>query len=161
MTMPIQKPHRSEQVVCTPPDFIKSVMNLLGDEFGIDLAASQENSVSQYALYTEEDNALDPQNGWISIYGGWAWCNPPYSDIKPWVEKAWSESQRGAKIAMLVPASVGSKWWSNWVDNKAHVLFLQPRLTFVGHEHPYPKDLALLLYTRYVHGGSRYWRWNE
>lgn len=160
MTIPIQKPHKSEQSVSTPPEFIKKVLQLLGvNYFDIDLAADAKNTVAAHRWFDENDNSLI--QSWIGGNGGWQWLNPPYSDIRPWVEKAWNESQKGAKIAVLVPASVGSKWWSDFVDHKAHVLFLQPRLTFVGHEHPYPKDLALLLYTRYVHGGSRYWRWND
>jgi len=156
-TPPKQKPGRSEQSVGTPPEFLEKVKGLLGiEEFNIDLAADSQNTVA-HDFYSKEIDSLKQDWG----FGGWSWLNPPYSHITPWVEKAYLESLKGAKIAVLVPASVGSKWWSNWVDGKAHVLFVQPRITFVGHKDPYPKDLALLLYTKYVKGGHYHWRWNE
>lgn len=153
---PKQKPGRSEQSVATPKDFLEKVKGLLGiEEFDIDLAAEESNKVA-YAFYSKEDNSLKQDWG----FGGFCWLNPPFSNITPWVEKSYMESQKGAKIAALVPASVGSNWWSNWVENKAHVLLLQPRLTFVGHTSCYPKDLVLLLYTKWIKGGRYHWRWD-
>ena len=82
-------------------------------------------------------------------------------NISPWAEKAWTEAQNGAHVAMLVPASTGSNWWRTHVDGKAYITFLNGRVTFVGHSSPYPKDLALLLYAPFLSGGSTVWRWRE
>lgn len=155
---PRQKPHRSEQVVCTPPEFLYAVRERLGiAQFDCDLAASIDNTICSM-FYTEEDSAL--LHNW-SLGEDWNWCNPPYGSIAPWVQKAWEEAGRGAKTAMLVPASVGSNWWKNWVHNAAHVLFLNGRLTFVGHKTCYPKDLALLLYCKSHVGGYEVWPWEN
>lgn len=154
--MPPQKPGKSEQVVETPTDFIEAVKTRLRiPSFGFDLAASPENAKAP-AFFTEKDNAL--VQTWHTIYG-WSWLNPPYSHIEPWVAKAGTEAKQGAHIAMLVPASVGSAWWFNYVTKFAYVTFLNPRLTFVGHTSPYPKDLALLLFAPFLHGGSTNWVW--
>lgn len=154
--MPAQKPATSEQVVATPLDFLSKVkIRLKVDDFVMDLAASGDNTVTYNGWYTEKENSLI-QN-WN--YDGWCWLNPPYSDISPWTIKAWEESRKGAHIAMLVPASVGSNWWRQHVDNKAYITFLNGRITFVGHTKPYPKDLALLLYAPFLEGGSCIWRW--
>lgn len=161
--MPEQKPHKSEQVVVTPDTFMDAVKKRLdlGDEgFMRDLAANADNTKADW-FYTEEDDALKCQWTFNMEYHGWNWCNPPYSDLGPWVEKAWAESRKGAKIAMLIPASVGSNYWAKWVDGKAYVTFLNGRITFVGHKGPYPKDLVLLLYTPYLNGGSCVWRWKD
>lgn len=41
------------------------------------------------------------------------WCNPPYSDIEPWVAKA---SERKADVAaFLVPVRAGTDWWRRYV----------------------------------------------
>lgn len=155
--MPKQKPGKSEQVVQTPPEFLAAVKTLLHIErFTFDLAADKSNTVAEH-FYTEEDDAII-QN-WV--VPGWGWCNPPYGDLEPWVAKAESESWDGAKTVMLVPASVGSSWWGTFVAGTAYVHFLHPRLTFVGHKSPYPKDLALLLYAPYLveSGGYNYWEW--
>lgn len=153
--MPKQQPGKSEQEVETPGDFLQAVKGKLGTKyFSIDLAADEENAVSGQ-FYSERDNALIQD--WV--YAGWAWLNPPYADIHPWVEKANHESKLGAHVAMLVPASVGSNWWADHVHEQAYVLFASPRITFVGHTSPYPKDLALLLYTPFGASGYDTWRW--
>jgi phage N-6-adenine-methyltransferase len=154
-TVPRQRPGSSEQVVCTPIDFLDSVKDRLAIErFAIDLAADPSNAVAE-KFYTEADDAL--LQDWRS--GGWGWCNPPYADIAPWVHKAWIEAGKGAQVAMLLPASCGTNWWRDNVHNKAYVLFVNPRITFVGHTTPYPKDLAILLYTPQLSYGYDYLRW--
>lgn len=146
--MPAQKPGRSETVVRTPPEFLTAVKAFLGiGEFRIDLAASPNNAVAT-DYFTKEVNALAMP--WK--FPGWAWLNPPYDDIAPWAERAmyWGLTH-GTKIAMLIPASVGSNWWRDFVHEQARINFLNGRLTFLyadgnRHKGPYPKDLALVLY---------------
>lgn len=154
--MPAQKPGKSEQSVATPLGFLSKVRDrLVIDEWRRDLAACPENTVAE-DYFTEEQDSL--KQVW-SDTAGWQWLNPPYSDIAPWTAKAVSESQKGAHIAVLVPASTGSNWWRQHVEGKAYITFLNGRITFVGHDKPYPKDLALLLYTPFLQGGSCIWRW--
>lgn len=159
---PKQKPGKSRQDYGTPPAFLEALKRRLCiEEFSIDLAASEGNAVA-HNYYTEATDALSPDIIW-NPYDGWAFCNPPYSHITPWVEKASEEFvNRGAKVAMLVPAAVGANWWYNYVDGIASVLFLNGRLTFVGETAPYPKDCAILLYQPYVRGGSyECWNWRD
>lgn len=157
MTMPVQKPGRSKQDYRTPPEFLAALKKKLGiTHFVADLAATEENAVAA-SFYTEADDALT--RGWS--LGGWVFCNPPYKHIEPWVIKAVEESEKGAQIAMLLPAGVGSNWWDCFVHNWAHVLFLNGRLTFVGEKDCYPKDSAILLYSHYIHGGYETWTWRD
>lgn len=154
---PMPKPGQSEQVVCTPKVLLDAVRNRLHiAEFDIDLAASADNTVAD-KYYTEADNALIQP--WT--VPGWGWCNPPYADLEPWVAKGYKEALIGAQTAMLVPASVGANWWADHVHDQAHVLFLNGRVTFVGHTKPYPKDLALLLYSPIAYNGYEIWNWKK
>lgn len=157
--MPAQRPRCSRQDYCTPPAFLDAVKARLDIvEFSMDLAASEANKVVPWVhgYYDEEMNALT--RVW-KVGSGWNWCNPPYRDIKPWVQKAFNEAvQHGAKTAMLLPLST-SEWWHDWVHNIAHVLLLKGRITFVGCPTPYPKDCALLLYSPIVWGGYESWDW--
>lgn len=158
--MPEQKPGRSEQVVATPPDFLEAVKTRLGiSEFAMDLAADENNTVSVNWIGEEEDSLSEEVKWTDPDVEGWCWLNPPYSHIEPWVEKAWVQSQEGAKLAVLIPASVGANWWRDWVRGKAYVTYLNNRIKFVGHKDLYPKDLALLLYAPFLEGGSCMWRW--
>ena len=145
MTTPIQKPGHSKQDYRTPVVFLDAVKRLLNiDEFVMDLAANATNTAAS-GWYGERENALAEDWNWLHEHDGWAWLNPPYADIKPWVEKA---SLSRANIAMLIPASVGANWWKTWVHRRARVLFLNGRLAFMPDKPTwlYPKDCALLLY---------------
>lgn len=157
--MPEPKHNRgnSKQDYRTPPELLKAVKQRLQiEEFAIDLAASEENRVAP-AFYSEPNSALLPQNTWHSV--GWAWCNPPFKDIEPWVFKAAKESMNnGAQIVMLTPVSF-SNWWLDCVDNHAYVCYLNGRIKFVGAEQGYPKDCALLFYTPWGFIGSEIWSW--
>ena len=160
-TMPIQKPGRSKQDYQTPPELLYAVKSRLGiGQFDIDLAASAENAVCPN-FYDEDDDSLSDKCPWWFTSGRWAWLNPPFSDIEPWVMKAVSEAKKGANIVMLVPSSVGSNWWKEWVDRQAYISHLNGRLTFVGADGPYPKDCSLLLYTPWVFIGTETWTWKD
>lgn len=152
---PRQRPGLSKQDYQTPPEYIKALEDRLQDELSFDLAASASNTVAPRYYDEYDDSLIQSWNEWY----GWLYCNPPYSAIGPWVQKAWFEAQLGAQVAMLVPASTGSNWWRDWVDGKAHVLLMNGRVQFVGADGPYPKDTVTLLYTPYVHGGYEVWSW--
>lgn len=160
MAMPVQKPHRSKQDYQTPPELLEAIkFRLCIEDFDIDVAASKENAIAPYYLSLEEGrDALI--NSWQvpEPTNGWAWCNPPYSDIAPWIDKAAYEARKGAYVAMLIPASVGSNWWA-LASSFCYQLFLSPRITFVGCDTPYPKDCALLIFTPMGLTGNQVWRW--
>jgi phage N-6-adenine-methyltransferase len=137
--MPRQRPGRSEQSVATPKDFLAAVEKRFG-KIELDVAASHENTVGPRYYTKVEDGLRHPWDGRLN------WCNPPFSKIAPWVEKARAEAEKVRTTLVLVPASVGSNWWRDHVHQKCDVALLNGRLTFVGHTTPYPKDLALLVY---------------
>lgn len=90
------------------------VFDPLMEEFGftVDVAANVHNRRVPrfYDLIT--DGLLQ------SWKGERVWCNPPYSAIRPWVEKAWAEYRDGcALIAMLLPANrTEQTWWQDLVE---------------------------------------------
>lgn len=163
--MPKQKPGKSRQDYQTQPDFLQATKLHLGiHDFLIDLAADDSNHVTEL-YYTEAENALVSEWADYCRFPGWGWLNPPFANIAPWVEKAYHEAQRGANVAMLVPAAVGSNWWRDWVHEKTPVLFINGRLQFVGTTEVYPKDCALILYqpTLLIPIRPHYsvWNWRE
>lgn len=159
MSMPIQKPGRSKQDYCTPTEFLAAVKDRLCiGNFDMDVAATAENAVC-VNYYDESMDALSRQ--WLVTQGGWIWCNPPFGKITPWVKKAAWESYNGASVAMLVPASVGSNWWRDYVELYAYQVFLNGRITFVGESTPYIKDCALLFYTPWGFTGHEVWTWGH
>jgi phage N-6-adenine-methyltransferase len=129
--MPLQGTDLKEGVYRTDPMF----MGVLKKDYPIsfDLAASADNAQHR-RFFTEADDALSMY--WHEI-GGWLWLNPPYDNIGQWAEKCAVEASMGAKILFLVPASVGSNWYRNYVEDFAKPIFLTGRLVF---EFRYPID---------------------
>lgn len=155
--MPAQKPGRSVQEVGTPPEFLSAVEARFGRIF-FDLAANDSNAIHTEFYGPGSQIAEDALNeGWWE-WGGLLWLNPPYDQIKAFAKKCRTEAKLGAKIAMLIPASVATNWFADEIYGVALVLPIRPRLTFVGHKDPYPKDLMLCAYNLGAPGFEP-WRW--
>ena len=152
LTGPTVRRHRSEQDVATPDDFRRVVMI----RFGVpdcDVAASPSNAFA-LKFFTKEQDAL--KQTWP---GGLLWLNPPFGDLDPWAAKCHVEAKCGARILLLVPASVGSNWFAKHIFHVADVYFLRPRLMFKGHDKPYPKDLMLCWFHPLSTGSIECWKW--
>ena len=95
------------------------------DGWDLDVAACDESHLAMYFFTKAQNGLMRPWNGRR------VWCNPPFSDIGPWVEKAWAEMGRAKGpdvIAMLLPASrTEQRWWQEHVEPKRDVA-----LTFNG-----------------------------
>lgn len=89
--------------------------NPISERFGgftLDVAAAPHNAKCK-TYYTIEDDGLEQP------WSGRVWCNPPYSDLGAWVQKAWVEVMDGQTetIVMLVPANrTEQKWWQEFVE---------------------------------------------
>lgn len=143
----------SVQTYSTPPEFLAAVEREHG-EISFDLAASPENSVAA-KWFSETDNSL--VQDWTKLHG-LLWLNPPFSNIRPWAKKCLEsrESNPSTKIAFLVPASVGSGWYRDYVHARSFIRFLNGRLKFDGCN-PYPKDCMLCLFG--YPPGFGVWKW--
>lgn len=102
-------------------------------QFTIDAAAAEHNArLPRY--WTRADDAL--AQSWA---GERVWCNPPYSDIAPWITKAWHAHTWGCALTvMLLPANrTEQQWWQRGVechrDNGSglSVEFLAGRMRFL------------------------------
>lgn len=156
MSEPAQKPGRSKQDYQTPMEFIRAVEGRFGP-LAWDLAATAENARSFHFVGPDDDTL---GTAWHELAPGeWLWLNPPFGDIESFARKAALESSMGARILMLVPASVGTEWFRQHALGKAMVLALNPRMSFDG-KCPYPKDLMLLVYSHGIHGFDQ-WRWKQ
>lgn len=98
----------------------------------VDVAASKENTkLGRY--YSIEDSGLD-----ASWAGERVYCNPPFSAIPPWIEKAWAETD-AELIVMLLPANrTEQAWWQELIEphrdvwgSGLQVEFMAGRLRFL------------------------------
>ena len=87
--------------------------------------------------------------------GGGVWCNPPYGrEISSWVKKGYEESRKEYNdfVLMLLPARTDTKWWWDWVQDKAHLIFVKGRVKFGDHGTGAPFPSVLVLYMKDVKG---------
>jgi len=105
--------------------------------FTVDVCASERNTkVPQHWFSAIEDGLAQ------SWAGERVWCNPPYSNIGPWIAKAWDEHERADLIVLLVPANRTEQgWWQDLVEpfrdrveSPLRVEFLRGRLRFIAHD---------------------------
>jgi hypothetical protein len=73
---------------------------------------------------------------------GLLWLNCEFGDIPRWATRTRQESEEGAHILLLTPASVGSVWFDTLVADRADCYYLRPRIPFIPGE-PYNKDCML------------------
>ena len=95
------------------------------------------------ALLEARRNITLPEDGLLADWSGHGlvYINPPFSKIKPWVEKAASE---GDEVILLLPARTGSVWWQTYVAPADVILFWRGRLTFYGAKDIAPFHCALV-----------------
>lgn len=159
MPMPAQTPGKSRQDYMTPFEFLDAVRTRWNIEaFDVDLAAS-ENNVGAQRIITPEEDSLTVD--WTALTGD-LWLNPPFAHIAPWARKCaeattTSRFSRDRRIFFLVPASVGSRWFEQYVHPYARVYFLRDRICFDG-KNLYPKDCILAVYGEPP--GYDFWRWS-
>jgi phage N-6-adenine-methyltransferase len=74
------------------------------------------------------------------------WCNPPYSQVARWVEKAHKAAEHGATVVLLVAARTSTVWWHEHVAPYAEIRFIKGRLRFSDATSPAPFGSALLVF---------------
>lgn len=72
--------------------------------------------------YTKDDDGL------TKPWSGYVWLNPPFSNVRPWIERL-AEHDNG--IA-LVPASTGCRYWQETIFKRSAAwLFVAKRIRFM------------------------------
>lgn len=94
-------PKKEKDLAQTPEWFIDSLCALLGiDFFELDVCANESTAKagSFYSIDERGEDALKLD------WDLWNWCNPPFSDIQSFVDKAVFESKRNyINTAMIMP----------------------------------------------------------
>lgn len=158
-TMPAQRPGSSEQAVGTPRPFLDAVERRFGP-IRWDLAANASNAVVPNYYGPGSPHGEDTyQKSW-HLHGGVLWLNSQFDQLAEATAKSNADGRQGARVVQLSPASVSTEWFARNVHQQAMVLFLRPRIKFVGEEDPFPKDLAIFAWGPWVSPGYSTWRWD-
>jgi phage N-6-adenine-methyltransferase len=96
----------------TPPELFDPLMGRFG--FTLDVAAAAHNAKCPRWFGVEANGLEQPWTGRV-------WCNPPYSNLGAWVQKAWDEWRVGGRpelIVMLLPANRPEQdWWQDHIEH--------------------------------------------
>lgn len=85
--------------------------------FDVDLCATKENRKTEcwYRDYLNEKVCRADRETDMSAWNC-AFMNPPYSNPKPFIEKAWEDSKH-CKIVCLVKCDPSTRWWTTFWDH--------------------------------------------
>jgi len=118
------------------------LFNQLDNEFHftLDPCATKENAKCS-KFYTIEDDGLN--KSWDNEI---VFVNPPYGKtIKEWVRKS---SETNGVVVMLLPARTDTKYFHDYIYNKAELRFIKGRLKFGGNQNgsgsaPFPSMIVI------------------
>jgi phage N-6-adenine-methyltransferase len=123
----------------------QSFFDVLNQEFNftLDPCATRHNAKCA-AYFTKHQNGLLQQWGSHT-----AFCNPPYGrDMAQWARKCFEASESGATVVLLAHARTDTRWFHDWVYNKAtEIRFVKGRLKFgdAKNSAPFPSMVAVFL----------------
>ena len=127
---------------CTPIDLFKNLDQEFN--FDVDLCASDENHLCRM-YFTALNSCLDKD-----FYGKCIYCNPPYSrSMYKFIKKCFDLSKNN-NVVMLLPARTDTKWFHEFIYNKAEIRFLKGRLKFSGSKNFAPFPSMIVIYNRKV-----------
>ena len=117
------------------------IFNKLDAEFHFDLDPCSTDSNHKCDKYlTKEINGLSKNWGGRRVF-----CNPPYSNISEWVEKAYRESQQDhTLIVLLIPARTDTRYFHDYIYQRSEIRFIKGRLKFSGKgSAPFPSMIVI------------------
>ena len=122
----------------TPQD----IFNSLDQEFHftLDPCATDENHKTP-VYFTREQNGLD-----VSWGGHRVFCNPPYSQISRWVEKAYYEGCKdNTVVVLLIPSRTDTQYFHNYILHRSEIRFIQGRIKFgeAKYNAPFPSMIVI------------------
>lgn len=91
----------------------------------LDVAAENGNQKCP-RFYTKKDDSLTQE------FTEDFWCNPPYSEITKFVSHCYSQHlKNNITGVMLTFNKTDTKWWHQYVEEKAEIHFIKGRIKFV------------------------------
>lgn len=122
----------------TPQD----VYDKLDAEFHFTLDPCSTGQNHKCALYyTQAENGLLQDWGGQSVF-----CNPPYSDIGAWVEKAYREAMKdNTVVVLLIPSRTDTKYFHDFIYHRSEIRFIRGRLKFgeAMYNAPFPSMVVI------------------
>lgn len=128
----------------TPTELFE-YFNMIAAEFNLDAAADPVNTKCDN-FFTEEMNALE--RDWnVFGYETIVWLNPPYSQNKEFIKKAFDQSKIVDSVWCLLPVRTCTHWWHDYVMKAEAIYFIRGRVTFEGADNGAPFPSCVVVFT--------------
>lgn len=86
-------------------------------------------------------------DGLKSDWGGSNFVNPPYGrELPKWIEKGYSEYQKGKTVVFLIPSRTDTRWWHNYCMKATEIRFIKGRLKFDDQKNSAPFPSAIIIF---------------
>ena len=108
--------------------------------FTVDACATDENHKCDHYFTKEQDGLKQDWSGEV------VFCNPPYSCIAKWVEKAYREAlQDKTTVVLLIPARTDTRYFHDFILHRSEIRFIRGRLKFSRHVYnaPFPSMIVI------------------
>ena len=156
----------------TPPELVTAIARKLDVRFALDTACESHNAIAGVRSAFPYDQGADGlDHGWAY----WlrvgvcdidhdardaAWCNPPYSKLRAWLDKCAREGER-CNVVALIPARTDTHAWHESVMPSAcRVLLLKGRVKFLGAAAGAPFPSAVVQWLPGYHGPALFESWD-
>ena len=89
-----------------------------------------------------------PKPKWDGLKVDWKeknYVNPPYSQLKQWIEKSFREWRKGKTVVLLMPPRTDTIAFHKYINGYAEIRFIKGRLKFNDGEiaAPFPNILVI------------------
>lgn len=118
----------SSDSLCSPPEIVNSVYEILGDPIGCDPATNEHSIIRAKTAYT-----------WGGLIKPWkerSYVNWPYSTNEPWADKAIREMKIGhvTELMILCMTATSTMWWQKTMllPRRNPRVICTRRLAFLG-----------------------------
>jgi len=129
------KPAERKQEILTPPEIVNVCKVMWADQISLDpcwCEGSITDPLDRYE-YPKQDGLKLP---WC----GYSYINPPYRDLKDWLE--YGPTQPAPQI-WLVPVRTHRRWWRHWRDYCTDAYCELDPVKFIGYDQFFPAPLLL------------------
>ena len=152
---PIQGPEDGADHWCTPEHILRWIRYVFGGVIHIDPCSNPYSTVGAEVALTGPWGTGD---GLLYAWRGNIYCNPPYSSIGAWCNKAAFALE--ASTLMLVPPSPDTDYWHGLVWPRAtHIAWLKGRVAFLANGRPVkgnPKGSVVIAWLRTAEEAARF-----
>lgn len=147
----------------TPPDFWEAIDDVF--DFQVDVCANEYNA--KCAGYIDDDSL---NTGWLDSELYRAWCNPGFSNVLPWHQKAYEQAQLHPSAVVVVIGIPGAsqEWYKFAYQHACEIVDLSPRVNYLA---PWPikqtsnnRESQLFIYRKKLTtrpATRSLWRWKE